>query len=396
MPLSRVLLTALAIAGCGVSHASAAKLTNLLSFTNYDGAAPEDGPIEVNGQFFGTTVLGGTAGAGVIFQADPTTGAETVLYNFQGGKDAWEPQAGLVYHDGQLFGTTDWGGNPPKCGNNGCGTVFRFDIKTGKEVILHRFSGGADGATPAPGNLVYLKGKLYGTTWQGGAAGFGTVYAIDAQTGAETVLHSFSGGTDGTYPQSGLTYVKGILYGLTDSGGSNVSCGSYGTGCGTAFAIDPSTGTETILHAFTGAPDAAIPWGNLAYHDGTLYGAAYGGGSNSIGAIFSVNAATGAESVLYSFSGPDGALADGVIYHEGHLYGSTVGGGPCRGNCYNYGDVFDFDLKTGKEKVLYTFTDDSNGGMPYGRLLYMNGFLFGTTMTDGTGCECGTLFKIKR
>lgn len=392
MRLSGILLTAVAVAACGGTQANAAKLTNVIQFNNIGGAAPEDGPIDVNGQFFGTTVLGGSTGSGTIYQLNPTTGAETALYSFQGGVDGWEPQAGLVYHGGELFGTTDWGGNPPSCENNGCGVVFQFDIKSGKETILYRFSGGADGATPTPGNLIYLNGKLYGTTVMGGASGMGAVYAVDANTGSETVLHSFSGGTDGAYPESGLTYANGVLYGLTGSGGN---CGAITTGCGTAYTIDPATGAETILHAFTDNPDAAGPWGNLVYRNGTLYGAAFGGGSNSIGAIFSVDATTGAEQVLYSFSGPDGALGDGVIYKGGHLYGTTVAGGPCKGGCYNYGDVYDFDLKNGKEKVLYTFNNGSNGGLPYGSLLDIKGYLYGTTMQAGANCSCGTVFKIK-
>lgn len=375
-----------------MSHAMAAKLTNVLQFNNYDGAAPEDGPIDVKGQFFGTTVLGGSASAGTIYQLNPATGAETVLYNFQGGSDGWEPQAGLVYNNGELFGTTGWGGNPPNCLNQvGCGVVFRFDIKSGKETVLYTFSGGTDGATPTPGNLVYLNGKLYGMTMDGGASGLGAVYAVDAKTGSETVLHSFSGGTDGAYPQSGLIYANGMLYGATMSGGNN-GCGAYG-GCGTAFAIDPKSGAETILHTFTDNPDAALPWGHLVYNNGTLYGAAYGGGTRGIGSIFSIDVATGAENVLYSFSGRDGALGDGVIYHKGHLYGSTVAGGTDYGNGYTYGTVFDFDLATGQATQLHSFTNGSDGGLPYGSLLYMNGRLYGTTMQAGA-C-CGTVFKIK-
>lgn len=379
-----------------MAHAGAATLTTVLAFDNHDGAAPEDGPIAVNGQLFGTTVLGGSASSGTIFQLDPTTGTETVLYNFQGGTDGWEPQAGLVYHRGELFGTTDWGGNTGCLNQVGCGTVFRFNIKTGKHVVLYTFSGGSDGGTPTPGNLVYLNGKLYGTTWGGGASGLGTVYSVDAKTGNETVLHSFAGGTDGAYPQSGLTYANGLLYGQAFTGGNNGCVGSFGTGCGIVFAMDPTTGAETILHVFGNTPDGALPWGNLAYENGALYGATYSGGDKyGDGTIFSVDVATGTESVLYTFSGTDGSLGDGVIYHNGHLYGSTLNGGPCQGGCYNYGDVFQYDLATGKEKVLFTFSNDGNGGLPYGRLLYSNRALYGTTMQAGATCSCGTLFKIK-
>ncbi|HTT82137.1 MAG TPA: choice-of-anchor tandem repeat GloVer-containing protein [Rhizomicrobium sp.] len=393
MRYSRVLLAALALAGCRISGLNAATLTNVLQFNNYDGATAEDGPIEVNGQLFGTTLFGGTDSSGVIFQLDPATGAETVLYSFKGGKDGWQPQAGLVYRGGQFFGTTVQGGNPPNCLNHvGCGIVFRFDLKKGKESVLYRFSGGTDGATPTGGNLVYLNGKLYGTTFAGGASGMGVVYAVDAKTGNETVLHSFSGGTDGEDPQAGLIYANGTLYGLTDYGGND---GCNGDGCGTAFAIDPASGAETILHVFGGTSDGAYPLANLVYHDGTIYGTTNQGGSADVGTIFSMDATTGAENVLFSFDGNDGALGDGVIYHDGHLFGSTASGGTDYGRGYTYGTVFDFDLATNEEKVLYSFSNDGNGGLPGGRLLYMNGDLWGTTSQAGAECSCGTVFKVR-
>jgi uncharacterized repeat protein (TIGR03803 family) len=391
MPPPALKLTALAIASslATFSAASAASFTPLSNFTGGNGATPENGPLEHGGLLYGTTVVGGTGnGPGTIYQVDPATGTETVLYNFQGGKDGAEPEAGLTYANGSLYGTTIWGGTPKLCNDQGCGTVFRYDLKRGKEIVLHRFTDGADGAWPANGYLVYQNGMLYGTTETGGTAELGTVFAIDVETGTETILHSFTGGRDGASPQAPLTYANGMLYGLTFSGG-NKDCG--GSGCGTAFAIDPATGAETVLHRFYSYYDGAEPWGSLAYHNGKLYGATNRGGAvYGHGVIFRLDAATGAERILYDFAGdPDGALGDGVIYHHGHLYGSTVAGGVDNW----YGTIFDFDLHTGKESVLYSFTNGTDGSYPYGSLTYSKGALYGTASAGGTG-GVGTLYKV--
>jgi uncharacterized repeat protein (TIGR03803 family) len=395
MPPSRVLLTVLAIAGGGISYASAAELKNVIQFNNTDGAVPSDGLILVNGQLFGTTTFGGTPSSGTIFQLDPATGAETVLYSFQGGTDGAEPDAALVYHDNKLFGTTTEGGIPNKCQNRvGCGTVFSFDTTTGQKTVLYRFTGRKDGGTPAHGSLIYLNGTLYGATFAGGAAQMGVVYAVDPASGTETVLHTFTGGGDGVSPDSGLLYANGLLYGTTPYGGGSTNCGN--NGCGVVFAVDPATGTETILHAFENTGDGAVPGGSLAYHHGTLYGGVgYGATPSSVGGIFSIDTSNGAEKVLFTFNGTDGASGGSLLYHNGHLYGVTPAGGPGFGNQDTYGTVFDFDLTTSRETVLHAFTDGGDGAFPAGRPVYMNGHLFGVTSEAGALCGCGTVFSIK-
>jgi uncharacterized repeat protein (TIGR03803 family) len=151
-----------------------------------------------------------------------------VLYRFQGQPDGNAPYAGLVYAGGFLYGTTSSGGGQNQ------GTVFKIDPSTGVETLLYSFTGGTDGGVPYAG-LIYDGGALYGTTYSGGASGQGTLFKVSPKTGAETVLHSF-GGTDGILPKGTLIDVGGAFYGTTSAGGQ-LSNGSGGAG--TVFVFTP-------------------------------------------------------------------------------------------------------------------------------------------------------------
>ncbi|HEY6578016.1 MAG TPA: choice-of-anchor tandem repeat GloVer-containing protein [Rhizomicrobium sp.] len=137
-----------------------------------------------------------------VFMVDPGTGAETVLYSFSGGKDGATPTAGLLYQNGTFYGVTSAGGT------SGVGAVFAFDPATKKEKVLHSFKGFADGDAPF-GGLLYHGGQLFGTTEYGGTNGSGTVYSVDPATRAERVIYIFRGGKDGDQPMSNLIYRGG-------------------------------------------------------------------------------------------------------------------------------------------------------------------------------------------
>ena len=101
---------------------------------------------------------------------------ETVLHFFGQSGDGSDPYAGLIDVGGTLYGTTLNGGGTG-CGGSGCGTVFSINPKTGAEAVLYAFQGGSDGANPYAG-LINVKGTLYGTTRAGGMHSLGTVYSI--------------------------------------------------------------------------------------------------------------------------------------------------------------------------------------------------------------------------
>src|ERR1700733_2675898 len=212
--------------------------------------------------------------------------------------------------------------------------------------VVYSFLGGTDGFNPYA-SLVKVGGTLYGTTTQGGTQRFGTVFAVNAATGAHNVLHSFKGGTDGLAAYAGLINVGGSLYGATTQGGS------VRIDAGTVFSVKPKSGAEHIVHAFREGSDGGHPYGNLLDVSGTLYGTTlYGGNEFEYGTVYSVNVATGAEQVLYAFqggsdgSGPYAAVLD----VGGTLYGTTIYGGPgnCNdGNGVGCGTVFAVNAQSG-------------------------------------------------
>lgn len=293
--------------GCGVVYKLSAKgtLRTLHTFTGFDdGGDPVAALIaDSQGNLYGTTVGGGPPGLGEVFELSKPDGQFTITYNFTGTPDGANPTAPLIRDaDGNFYGTTDEGGDFSCPIDNGlpCGTIFKIDM-AGNETVLYSFRGGNDGVFPY-GDLVRTRnGNLYGTTWTGGGNGCGgfgcgVVFRLDVN-GREIVLHRFAGGTDGANPYAGLLEQARSLFGTTQAGG-DLTCGLT-SGCGTVFKLDPS-GDFSVLHSFAGAPDGASPsWGSSLIHDsaGNLYGTTQFGGAFNCGTIFSLDG-NGNETVL--------------------------------------------------------------------------------------------------
>ena len=190
------------------------------------------------GNLYGATAAGGDLNLGTVFKLDKT-GKETVLHTFTGGADGAQPAAGVIRDKaGNLYGTTAFGGTCPHF--DGCGTVFKLD-KTGKETVLYTFMDGGDGGFPEAGLVRDAAGNLYGTTSFGGiftcSYGCGTVFKVDT-AGKETALYTFTSGADGAQPYAGVILgAAGHLYGTTEYGG-DIS-GACSAGCGVVFMIAP-------------------------------------------------------------------------------------------------------------------------------------------------------------
>jgi len=251
----------------------AGKKTILHSFAGTpDGEDPRSVLVrDAAGNLYGTTQYGGTNGGyGTVFTLD-AEGKLTLLYSFAGTPDGDDPYAGLLRDKaGNLYGTTQYGGI-----NGGYGTVFKLDPK-GKLSLLHSFAGTPDGVNPLAGLLMDAAGNLYGTTYYGGAnGGFGTVFKLNTK-GKLTLLHSFAGMPDGQNPYSRLIRDSaGNLYGTTFYGGA--------TGYGSVFKLD-TAGKLTVLHSFKDAPDGAHPIAGLVLDKaGNLYGTTSDGGDLSCG-----------------------------------------------------------------------------------------------------------------
>ena len=386
-------------AAFAASTARSATETVVYSFCSLsrcpDGEGPKAGLIDVKGTLYGTTVNGGVHGHGTVFTIDRATGAERVLHAFEGG-DGHFPYGGLIHWNGNLYGTAINGGTDG-CSGFGCGTVFAITPTRGKETVLYAFSGGADGADPEAG-VTNVNGTLYGTTAGGGdtscSGGCGTVFSTNPERGGEIVLHTFKNdGNDGYHPAASLFLWSGLLYGTTTDGG--------GKGLGTIFSFDPATGVETVLYAFGGGSDGAAPQATLTDLNGTLYGTTSEGGGTGCGGtgcgtVFSLDPTTGTEAVLHAFAaGADGsAPIAGLLKLNGVLYGTTYfGGSSCDGGA-GCGTVFSIDPTTGAEAVLYAFAGGPDGAFPASGLLNVNGTFYGTTIAGGAHEDAGTVFMI--
>ncbi len=361
------------------------------------------GLLRVNGNFYGTTALGGMSNVGTVFELT-SQGKLTSLYSFSHNtSDGRNPTIGPLIRDraGNLYGTTQNGGdlNCIAFLIRGCGTVFKLS-PYGKETILHSFSGApTDGATPLAGLVADSAGNLYGTTYVGGTGcngqGCGTVYKI-TPSGTETVLYSFTGGADGSNPYYVDLVIDpaGNLYGTT-VGGGDLTCGGHGAGCGVVFKVDP-TGKETVLHAFAGGTDGGGPSSGLVRDsNGNLYGTATSGGNcRGCGLVFKVDP-TGNETVLYNFTTeevqPTLSASSLLLDPAGNLYGTTLYGGSL-----SDGTVFEVSSQ-GVYTMLHSF-DVNDGEFPVAGLVRDNaGNLYGTTSGGGNfSCSlgCGVVFKI--
>jgi len=244
-------------AGCGVLFKvdpRTRKETVLHTFEQADGyGIYGDLLLDREGNLYGTASLGGDTngfcgsslvmtdtgggiGCGTVYKLD-RSGRFTVLHQFQGTDGGPYPDAWLVPdREGNLYGMTGNGGDLNACGGFGCGVVFKLD-RSGKEAVRYSFTGGADGSTTFAGVVRDATGSLYGTTAFGGdlsgcgGAGCGVVFKVDP-AGRETVLYTFTGGTDGANPQGNLLLDEADnLYG-TASGGGDPACQ-----CGVVFKI---------------------------------------------------------------------------------------------------------------------------------------------------------------
>ena len=314
--------------------------------TNSEGVGPAAGLVLANDGFlYGTTYTGGRSGQGTIFRVS-TSGALTSLYTFTAtdanglNTDGSTPRGKLVQApDGNLYGTTVLGGA------SGEGVIFR--ISTGGAFsVVYAFPAidangfNASGTQPSAGLILASDGNLYGVAEHGGANALGTVFAI-TPSGQFSVVYTFSAGptssnSDGGLPTAGLMQARdGNLYGTTSAYGAQ--------GYGTVFRLTLQ-GVFTTLYSFNDNRQGANPFDStnpagplVEGSDATLYGTAAQGGGAGYGTVFGISPA-GTYSLLYSFgaspvsgAGPGGGLMFGT---DGNLYGLTAG---------QPGDNYDFE-----------------------------------------------------
>jgi uncharacterized repeat protein (TIGR03803 family) len=308
------------------------------------------------------------------------------LYSFcseKDCKDGADPYAGLIQGtDGNLYGTTEFGGTGSCSDVDGCGTAFKISL-SGALTTLHRFVRSTDGAEPIAGLAQAVNGDLYGTASVGGTNNDGTVFKV-MPTGKFTVLHTFAG-TDGETPWgTPILGTDGDLFGTTYEGGANESLG------GTVFKITPG-GTLTTLYS-----SVDIYWnpfaGLVQATNGEFYGmsqyAGTGACNHGCGTIFRF--ADGTVTTVYNFAGQEGSppwpYAPLVQGTTGELYGMTEENGSD-----SSGTVFRVTTGGTKFKTLHSF--DMSANPTSGLIQATDGNFYGTTNMDGAN-EAGTIFKI--
>ena len=288
----------------------------LHTFTDgFDGADPH-GSFTLSGStLYGTTNDGGAFGGGNLLKVNTDNTGFSILHSFGSGSDGYHALGDLTVTGATLYGMTRTGGT------NGKGTVFKINTDQSGYTVMHSFGSGSDGAQPFYGALALSGSTLYGMTYGGGSNGAGTIFKINTDNSGYAVLHSFGTGSDGANPYAGLVLSGSTLYGMTCTGGDS--------GNGTIFKINTDNSGYSILHSFMGGSDGLLPYGSLSLSGSTLYGMTYGGGSSSKGTVFDINTGGSGYTVLHAFTGyPEGAYPYGSLAVSGStLYGMTSSGG---------------------------------------------------------------------
>jgi uncharacterized repeat protein (TIGR03803 family) len=353
-----------------------------------DGSSPYGGPIlDHLGNLYGTTYTGGSNGSGSVYRLSPSGSSWTYhsLYSFKAGPDGVGPAFGSLAlgPHGALFGTTEGGGY--------FGTAFAVCVCAGREVQIHSFGIGTDGAQPIGGLVMDSAGNLYGTASLGGAYGNGTVFeeVRSGDSWTESTLYSFIGSNDGTNPASGVTLdAQGNIYGTTSLGGAN--------GAGVVYELSPSGSGwgQTVLYTFEGLNDGQNPVGGVILDEaGNLYGTTFDGGANGGGTVYemSPSASGWTFTTLYSFTGGYGGPYNKLTLAKGEIYGATLDDG-----ANGFGLVFKLTPANGGWSFtdLYDFAGASEGAEPYGSVAVDgNGNVFGTTNEGGSENQ-GLVFEI--
>ncbi len=406
--ISGVFLLPAVMVGFGLISAgwmTAQTFTTMHSFTGSDGANPQAGLILSGNTLYGTS--GGGPYYGTVFAVSTGGAAFTNLHHFN-YSDGSGPVAALILSSNTLYGTTKYGGSA------GNGTVFKINIDGTGLSTLHDFTAlsnstpgiytNNDGVYPS-GGLILSGTTLYGTAYQGGISGEGTVYKLNSDGSGFTTLHSFtatSGGetstnSDGIYPSAGLVLSGNTLYGTAIAGG--------GSGKGTVYKLNSDGSGFATLHSFVGDDDGANPYAGLVLSGNTLYGTTVSGGSFNEGTVFAVNVNELGFTNIHSFtltSGPSSTNSDGVEPRTPLvLYGNVLYGTANAGGSSGRGTVFKVNINGTGFTTLHSFTATSgpypstniDGAYPAAGLILSGNTLYATAYGGGNSGR-GTVFSL--
>jgi uncharacterized repeat protein (TIGR03803 family) len=389
----------------GVYHGFTAPINGI----NQDGANPAAGLAAFGGLLYGTTLNGGSQGAGTAFYLASDAGSFNAFRSFTNAPDAGNPQGELAVSGNQFYGTSLGGGT------SGTGTLFAGQTNANVAILKSFGAVQADTATnsggASPSALLALSaGAFYGTATAGGAFANGAVFSASTNGSSFSILHHFSvldsvTGTnaDGAAPWGGLILSGNTLYGTACAGGGGSS--------GVVFSLNTNASGFTVLHSFAPLdsltatnPDGALPLGGLVVSSNILYGTTAAGGQSGRGTVFCLQTNGVGFTVLHHFqpvdpvagTNSDGAAPCAPLTLGGNtLYGSAPAGGSA-GN----GTVYCIKTDGTQFKTLYSFSamsvtngTNSDGALPVAGLLLLGNSLYGTTFSGGPGAV-GTVFSL--
>ena len=392
---------------------------------SFDGSEPTSGvTIDAAGNLYGSTFFGDQA-TGTVYKMVHRSGGWVLfpLAYFTNMATGVIPYDQPVFGpDGSMYLTTGFGGVGPCFTYNnttGCGVMMTLrpaptppptPLTPWNETLLYKFTGGADGGNPYSATILFdSAGSIYSTTFNGGSSlcssGCGVIYKMTKTNGvwAENVIYTFTNGTDGAHPWSGLTADhNGNFFGTTSTGGAG--------GFGTVFELSPNgSGGWNLrtLHSFSGQPDGGTPYSGLTFDaSGNLFGATSAYGAGNGGTIYELTPAGGGNwnfQTVFTFTGPNGGLQPGPLAYLtfdalGILYGTTHLDGP-----FNYGAIFKLTPNGGgwTYTSLHDFTGGLDGGYPRSVVSFdASGNMYGTASEGGSGnrttCvgQCGVIWQV--
>jgi len=376
-----------------VARVTAQTFTVLHTFTSESNGAthPFAGVILSGTNLYGTSQGGGTSGVGTVFRVSTNGTLFTNLHSFTApsgpkstNSDGINPRGGVIMSGATLYGTASAGGA------YGNGTVFAMNTDGTDFRTLYNFD---DGGIVEISGLIISSNILYGTIDGGGAFGRGTVFTLNTDGNVFTNLYDFGlnpgwpFNTDGAYPLAEMILPGSTLYGTTAGGGHD--------GQGIVFAVNTDGSGFTNLHSLTGTTDGGIPNAGLVLSGNRFYGTAIQGGSFGVGTVFGLNTDGTGFQTLHNFNTSDGASPGATLISSGKTLCGTTGSGGISGA----GTVFKINTDGSGFLTLHHFPatsgtgTNSDGEVPYSRLLLSDNTLYGTASAGG-GSGNGTLFNI--
>lgn len=379
-------------------QASAQTFSLLHNFTNSpEGANPRTGLTVSGNKLYGTTIQGGSSGAGTVFSLNEDGTGFTNLISFSAvvpspigytNSGGAYPSGVLLLSSNKLYGEAQYG---PRAG----GVIYAVNTDGTAFTNLYAFppltsNTNSDGESPND-RLILTGNTLYGLAIYGGSFGAGTMFRLNIDGTGFTNLYNFTGGNDGANPGDGLVLAGNMFYGTAIFGGRWNSGTVFGiTTNGTGLTVEYTFSTET----YSGNQDGSNPEAHMVMLGNTLYGTTEYGGSKDDGTVFRVNTGSGGFTNLLIFTNSNGASPfGGLVLYGNTLYGVTLSGGAA-----GSGTVFAINTDGTGFTVLHSFSalshsTNSDGANPYEDLVVVSNKLYGTASAGGPSGH-GTVFAI--